>query len=222
MRTTVVKLLARVSALSSLPTPVVNFGARRVRGQEHLPSVASFFPGVPYAGCDFQPGLEVDQLHDLHALGFADNTIGMALLLDTVEHVREPWAALAEVHRCLRPGGVVILTSHFFFPIHGYPEDFWRFSSSGFAVLLKDFSVVANIMSGHRRLPHTVCAIASKGRLEAGLEQALRSSAQLWHEQEANSWKEYALTALPPFLVVPLYELFQRVQALRTRQLDAH
>lgn len=219
MRTTVLKLVESVSAVSSLPTPVVEFGARRVAGQEHLPSVASYFPDVPYAGCDVEPGLHVDQLHDLHSLGFADSTVGTALLLDVIEHVREPWAALGEIYRCLKPGGVVILTSHFYFPIHAYPNDYWRFSSSGFGVLLKDFSVIANVMSGHRRLPHTVCAIASKGLIATGLEHALRASVDRWDKHGANSWKEFALTALPPFAIVPCYDAVHRMQALRNRGL---
>jgi SAM-dependent methyltransferase len=220
MRTTVFKLLERVSGVTSLPTPIVEFGARRVPGQEHLPPIASLFADVTYAGSDMQPGLHVDQVHDLHSLGFADNSIGTALLLDVVEHVREPWVGLAEVHRCLKPGGVVIMTSHFYFPIHAYPDDFWRFSSSGFAVLLKDYTIVANMMSGHRRLPHTVCAIASKGPIQDDLGQALRASVRLWGEREASSWKEAALTTMPPFLVVPCYDVFQRIQAIRNRRPD--
>lgn len=222
MRTTVLKLLNRVSAVPSLPVPVVEFGARRVKGQEHLPPVASFFPDIPFAGCDFEPGLHVDQIHDLHSLGFADNSIGTALLLDILEHVREPWIGMAEVYRCLKPGGFVVLTSHFFFPIHAYPDDYWRFSSSGFAALLKDFDILVNIMSGHPRLPHTVCAIASKGPLQADLQQALRSSVALWNKRESNSWKEVALTAAPPFVMVPMYEGFRRIQALRSRPSRSH
>lgn len=216
MRTTVFKLLERLAAVP-LPTPVVEFGARRVEGQEHLPPVASFFPRGAYTGCDVEAGLHVDQLHDLHSLGFADNSIGTALLFDIVEHVREPWVGLAEVHRCLKPGGVVVMTSHFFFPIHAYPDDFWRFSSSGFGVLLKDFRIVANGMSGHKRLPHTVYAIASKGPLDTELEEALRESARQWDSHQSSSWKEYALTAMPPFVVVPCYDAFHRMQALRNR-----
>ncbi len=219
MRTTILKLVECVSAGSSLPTPVVEFGARRVAGQEHLPAVASYFPNVTYAGCDVEPGLHVDQIHDLHSLGFADSTVGTALLLDVVEHVREPWVALGEIHRCLKPGGVVIVTSHFYFPIHAYPDDYWRFSSSGFAVLLKDFRVIANVMSGHRRLPHTVCAIASKGTAEPGLEETLRASVERWDKHGANSWKELALTTIPPFALVPCYSAVHRVQALRNRRL---
>ena len=222
MRTTVLKLIKRVSTVPSLPVPVVEFGARRVEGQEHLPPVASFFADVPFAGCDFEPGLHVDQIHDLHSLGFADNSIGTALLLDILEHVREPWTGMAEVYRCLRPGGVAILTSHFFFPIHAYPDDYWRFSSSGFAALLKDFDMVANVMSGHSRLPHTVCAVASKGPLEPDVERALRSSVALWNQRESNSWKEVALTAAPPFVTVPMYEAFRRIQTLRSRASRPH
>ena len=109
------------------------------------------------------------------------------------------------------------MSSVWYFPIHAYPDDYWRFSASGFASLLKDFEVVANIMSGHPRFPHTVCAVASKGPLRPDLEQALRSSVAEWKERESNSWKEVALTAAPPFVSVSMYEVFRRIQTLRNR-----
>jgi SAM-dependent methyltransferase len=46
---------------------------------------------------------------DATRLPIADNVFGAVLLLDVLEHV-DDHAALAEVHRVLRPGGVAVIT----------------------------------------------------------------------------------------------------------------
>jgi SAM-dependent methyltransferase len=47
---------------------------------------------------------------DATALPIADDSADAVLLLDVVEHIAEPERALAEAHRVLRPGGVLILS----------------------------------------------------------------------------------------------------------------
>ena len=45
-----------------------------------------------------------------------------------------------EILRVLKQGGVVIITaSGIGFPLHEYPNDFWRFTAAGLKILLKDF-----------------------------------------------------------------------------------
>jgi len=63
-------------------------------------------------------------------------------MVEVLEHVRSPERAISEIHRVLRKGGVLILTSPFIFELHDSPNDFFRFTKFGFEVLLKDFSVV--------------------------------------------------------------------------------
>jgi SAM-dependent methyltransferase len=47
---------------------------------------------------------------DATTLPLADDSVDAVLLLDVVEHVAEPERALAEAHRVLRPGGVLVLS----------------------------------------------------------------------------------------------------------------
>jgi SAM-dependent methyltransferase len=47
---------------------------------------------------------------DAQALPVADGCADAVVLLDILEHLPDPRAALAEAHRVLRPGGVVILS----------------------------------------------------------------------------------------------------------------
>ncbi len=162
-------------------------------------------------------GPGVDRIEDLHALNIADDTIGTALLLDTVEHVARPWRALEEVHRVLRPGGVVLITSHMYFPIHAHPDDFWRFTKSGFGVLLEPFEIICVESAGMPKLPHTVVGVAGKPPIDATLKQALATVVGDWARVDANSWKERILALMPPAILVPAYDAFMSMLQRRRR-----
>ena len=58
---------------------------------------------------------------------------------EVLEHTKEPWKATKELHRFLKPGGVLAVTTPFNFRIHGPAPDCWRFTDEGLRVLLADF-----------------------------------------------------------------------------------
>jgi SAM-dependent methyltransferase len=217
MRTTVLKLVEDLSRAAAFPEPVFEFGARRAEGQEHLPAIASMFPNVHFVGADMQPGPGVDQLEDLHALSLPDDSIGTVLLLDTIEHVREPWRAVEEITRCLKPGGILVMTSVMYFPVHAHPEDYWRFTEKGFGVLIDGLDPIVVQAVGHPDLPHTLAALASKGPIEPGLRATLAATVRSWAATDATSWKERALMLLPPFVIAPAYRVYGALQTRRNR-----
>jgi SAM-dependent methyltransferase len=47
---------------------------------------------------------------DLHHIGFADRSFELVVHSDTLEHVKDPVAALKEIHRILMPGGATLFT----------------------------------------------------------------------------------------------------------------
>ena len=205
-----------LTALPTLPKPVWEFGSYHVVGQEHRGTVKDAVHSE-VVGCDLRMGPGVDRIEDLHALSIADDSIGTALLLDTVEHVARPWRALEEVHRVLRPGGIVLMTSHMYFPIHAHPDDYWRFTKSGFRVLLEPFEVICVESAGMAKLPHTVVGVAGKAPVDPALKIALERVVRDWVRTNANSWKESILAALPPVLLVPAYDGFMRLLQRRKR-----
>lgn len=86
-----------------------------------------------------QEGAGVDQVADIHALPAEwDSRFSGVLCSEVLEHVRRPWLALPEVRRVMRPGGVLIVTTLTAFPIHGFPDDYYRFTESGLCGLLED------------------------------------------------------------------------------------
>lgn len=212
MRITLLKLLGRLTAEVDFPEPIYEFGAFRVPGQRHLPPVRSYFPGRQFVGCDLEPGPGVDEIQDLHRLALPDGSIGTALMFDTIEHVRNPWQALAEIRRCLKPGGILVMTSVWYFPIHAYPDDYWRFTGSAFRELWADYTVISVEMFGLARLPHTVIGIASHGPTSPGIDEKLKRAVSAWGKREATSWKERTLEIVPPCVFIPAYRMYLRLQ----------
>ncbi|HWF55333.1 MAG TPA: class I SAM-dependent methyltransferase, partial [Solirubrobacteraceae bacterium] len=66
-----------------------------------------------------------------------DGEADVVLATETLEHVPDPNAFLAEAFRVLRPGGQVILTTPFAARWHYIPHDHWRFTPSGLRLLLE-------------------------------------------------------------------------------------
>lgn len=143
--------------------PVVEMGARAAEGQEDVANVRPMFGDVDYIGCDIQEGLGVDQIEDIHNLSFADGSVGTIICLETLEHVYDPIRAVQEMHRVLRPGGVLAISSLMFFPIHAHPWDFWRFTPEGFDLILKPFPSRLVLAHGVAYLPEGVYGIGVKG-----------------------------------------------------------
>jgi SAM-dependent methyltransferase len=171
-------------AIGVLPftPPIVEIGARPAEGQEGSLDLRQLFPGQEYIGCDIQPGPRVDQIEDMHHLSFADESIGALLALDTLEHVADPRRAMEEVWRVLRPGGITLISSVMFFPIHAHPWDFWRFTPEGFSQLLEPFENRLVMAYGWDLMPETVFGIGIKGPNPALTESLFPDTAKSCRE----------------------------------------
>ncbi len=163
MREHITSFVSEAAAALPFTSPVVEIGARPAVGQEDQPDLRALFPGLDYIGCDLQPGPRVDRVEDVHQLSFADESVGAILALDTLEHVADPRRALEEMWRVLRPGGVAVITSVMFFPIHTHPWDYWRFTPEGFGLLLAPFESSLVLSYGWESMPESVLGVGIKG-----------------------------------------------------------
>jgi len=132
--------LARAVAESfDLPGPVLEVGSYQVGGQEDIADLRALFPGREYVGIDMRPGPGVDRVEDVEALTLPNASVGTVLALSTFEHVPHFWRGLDEVRRVLRPGGALLIACPFYFHVHDYPSDFWRFTPAALELLLEDY-----------------------------------------------------------------------------------
>lgn len=99
-------------------------------------------PHVPHAqwvGTDIEAGegvdlvLDLQRLHEEHT-GEFDAIYSVA----TLEHIERPWVAMYAMGQALKPGGILYLHTHQTFPIHGYPNDYFRFSDSALRTMCYD------------------------------------------------------------------------------------
>ena len=70
---------------------------------------------------------------------FQNEIFDTVVIMEVLEHIPEPGRAISEIKRVLKPGGKIILSTPFIFPIHAEPHDYWRFTHYGVKLLLKDF-----------------------------------------------------------------------------------
>ncbi len=142
------------------PGPVLEIGSRHVIGQEEIADLRELFPGRPYLGVDAEAGPGVEVVADAEALPFADGSVGTVIAMNTLEHVPRFWRGLEEAYRVLRPDGVLLLSGPFYFHVHAYPSDYWRFTPEALAVLLRDYPAKILGRQGPAKRPAHVWAVA--------------------------------------------------------------
>lgn len=105
-----------------------------------------------WTGIDMQEGHGVDQVVDIHnpPAEWTGRFSGV-LCSEVLEHVARPWLALPKLREIMQPGGWIVVTTLTSFPIHGFPDDFYRYTPSGLKLLLEDagFKNVVTENAGH-------------------------------------------------------------------------
>jgi SAM-dependent methyltransferase len=101
---------------------------------------AAYFPDR--VALDVQRGIGVQVIGDAQALGIRDGSFDVVLCTEVLEHLPEPQRAIDEMFRVLVPGGLLLLTTRFLFPIHDAPHDYFRFTKYGLRHLLRRFELI--------------------------------------------------------------------------------
>src|SRR5262245_56260603 len=153
-------LVRAVTESFPLPGPVLEIGSFQVPGQDDIGNLRGFFPGQDYVGLDIRPGPGVDLVADVEHLPQPDASVGTVLALSTFEHVPHFWRGFDEVRRVLRPDGALLVTCPFYFHLHAYPNDYWRFTPEALKLLLADSPSKVLGWHGPRTRPANVWALA--------------------------------------------------------------
>ena len=123
------------------------------------------FPGKKYIKQDmqdFDPPC-IDLICDVANMSpISDESIGLVLNLESLEHLPYPQKAIDEIHRVLRPGGLLVLTTVMHFKIHRTPKDYWRFTPDGMELLLSRFKVLDCTLEGDLKRPKGIWVTAQK------------------------------------------------------------
>ena len=142
--------------------PIYEFGSLQVDPQYLASNLRPLFPKHAFVGCDMRPGLGVDLILDVEKIALPDKSVGMVIMLDTLEHVQRPVQAMDECYRILKPGGHIFISSVMRFPIHDYPLDYWRFTPAAFSFLLRKFKVSGTSFDGQPAFPTGVYGWGTK------------------------------------------------------------
>jgi len=131
-----------------LPTMVWAIGKARSKVVAPRPKVLDigcgnkpykeFFTGCQYTGLDITlKGASPDIICDSMALPIKDLLSDIVFTSQVIEHVPDPVSMVRECFRILKPGGVLILTGPFYWPLHEEPYDFFRFTKYGLENLMR-------------------------------------------------------------------------------------
>lgn len=80
----------------------------------------------------------VDVIYDGRRIPFPDGRFDVVLATEVLEHVPDTRAFLEEIHRVLKPGGSIVMTTPFMVPLHEEPNDYYRFTRHALAWRLSE------------------------------------------------------------------------------------
>jgi SAM-dependent methyltransferase len=99
-------------------------------------------PGIELVETDIAFGPRTDVICDGHALPFAEGAFDVVICQAVLEHVLDPVAVVAEIHRVLLPEGLVYSEIPFIQQVHGGAHDVTRFTLVGHRRLYRRFDVI--------------------------------------------------------------------------------
>lgn len=108
-------------------------------------------------GVDMLPGEGVDQVQDMEhpaaagALGQFDHVECLSVL----EHARRPWFVAEVIEACMLPGATLFVSVPFCWPIHAYPDDYWRISPAALEVLFPRIEWIERRLGSQRLISGT-------------------------------------------------------------------
>ena len=136
-------------------------------GLDYPPTVAQGYPGMP------------DVFGDASRLPLRDAVADTVLLLDVLEHLRAPVAAIAEAVRILKPGGCLILQVPFLYPVHDAPNDYQRWTRDGLQLLLAEHGLNVTEENAYGHPLETAAALGAIGLAKSGLNILTRHRAAI-------------------------------------------
>jgi ubiquinone/menaquinone biosynthesis C-methylase UbiE len=115
-------------------------------GCGEMPFRFALHPDVAYSGLDVAEALDFGMsgnsaitLFDGTNIPFDDNSFDNILCTEVIEHAMDPEKLVNEMHRVLKPGGLLVLTVPFSARVHHAPHDYHRFTRYRLAQMVSRF-----------------------------------------------------------------------------------
>lgn len=125
----------RLLAAAPRPRLLVVGGGILGQGMEALAN----HPSIELVETDVIFGARTALICDGHQLPFDDASFDGVIVQAVLEHVVDPYRCVEEIHRVLRPGGLVYAETPFMQQVHGGAYDFTRFTHLGHRRLFRRF-----------------------------------------------------------------------------------
>lgn len=81
---------------------------------------------------------DLDVRADVRKLPFKDDCLDCVLSFQVLEHVANPFEAIREIGRTLKPGGILLLSVPHLSRLHELPNDYFRYTENGLLELARD------------------------------------------------------------------------------------
>ena len=165
---------------------------------------AGYFARQRYCGVDLAVGdqswdySKLDTVADLSALPFRTGTFDAALHIVTIEHLREPGQALAEIGRTLKTGGRLLVAAPHEWEVHQAPHDYFRYTRYGLRYVLE-------------KAGFEVCDLRPAGGFFRLLARRLLNGLQFF--SGGFRWVAFvpsAILLVPPALILPFFDFLDR------------
>jgi SAM-dependent methyltransferase len=99
-------------------------------------------PALRVLALDIVPSEHVQLVADAHRVPLVAGCVDAVVVQAVLEHVLDPREVVDEIHRVLKPEGLVYAETPFMQQVHAGAHDFTRFSDSGHRWLFRRFSEV--------------------------------------------------------------------------------
>jgi SAM-dependent methyltransferase len=99
-------------------------------------------PTLSVVGFDLYVSALTQFIADAHQIPLRDGAFDAVVVQAVLEHVLDPHEVVAEIHRVLRPGGIVYAETAFLQGVHEGAHDFTRFTELGHRWLFRRFTEI--------------------------------------------------------------------------------
>lgn len=106
-----------------------------------------------YTGLDMTAGDNVDVVCSSHRIPFDFGLFDCVVTVDMLEHDPDPFKSAKEMMRVLKKGGIAIVVAPFQWPVHDFPDDYFRYTPNGLKELFKGMECLeSELVNNHARV----------------------------------------------------------------------